>query len=94
MKADEEKIIADIAAGRLVEAEKAIERLEAHASTNAHKARTDYLRGRLAWKQGHRADAITYYENAAQLDPEGDAAFALDQARDIMNFYHRDLYNP
>lgn len=54
----------------------------------------DYLRGRLAWRRGDKAAAMAAYEKAAAADPAGPGAIALEQLRDIMAFYHRDLYNP
>lgn len=53
-----------------------------------------YMLGRIAWKEGRRADAIEYYERAAASDPESEAAVALEQAQEIMNFFNKDLYNP
>ncbi len=53
-----------------------------------------YMLGRIAWKEGSRADAIEYYERAAASDPESEAAVALEQAQEIMNFFNKDLYNP
>lgn len=58
------------------------------------KALEEYLAGRRAWKDGDKAGAITHYENAVALDPDSDAAVALEQAREIMNFFNTDLYNP
>lgn len=57
-------------------------------------ADTLYIRGRIAWQQGKRGEAISYYEKSAALEPDGIAAKTLEQVREIMNFYHRDLYNP
>ncbi len=53
-----------------------------------------YLRGRIAWKRGDRAAAIAAYSASAAADPEGPGAIALDQTRDIMDFFNHDLYNP
>lgn len=58
------------------------------------RARAEYLAGREAWKAGDKAAAISHYEAAVALDPDSDAAVALAQAREIMDFYHHDLYNP
>lgn len=63
-------------------------------SSDTDKAYIAYLRGRLAWKEGRRADAITFYTTATSLDSDSDAAIALSQAREIMAFYNKDLYNP
>lgn len=53
-----------------------------------------YQIGRIEWKSGNRARAITAYNKSLELDPSGPAAIALEQARAIMNFYNKDLYNP
>ena len=33
-------------------------------------------------------------EESAEIEPDGEAATALEQARAIMAFYNKDLYNP
>lgn len=53
-----------------------------------------YRRGRLYWKLGDKARAITDYSSATELDPASPATEALRLCRDIMDFYHTDLYNP
>ena len=53
-----------------------------------------YMLGRIAWKQGRRADAIECYERAAASDVASEAAVALEQAREVMDFFNKDLYNP
>ncbi len=53
-----------------------------------------YMLGRIAWKRGDKTGAISLYEKAAASDPKSEAAVALEQAREIMNFFHTDLYNP
>ena len=96
---DTEKIKADIAANRLEQAEK---ELLACLEAGSDKAKGEkesraeclYLLGRIAWKRGDKGAAISRYEQAVAIDPESDAAVALEQARQIMNFYHKDLYNP
>ncbi len=59
-------------------------------------ARGDLLfrRGRLRWKAGDRGGAMSDYAKAAELAPGCGASEALEQSREIMAFYHRDLYNP
>ena len=49
---------------------------------------------RIAWKKGDKTAALACYERGADLDPDGPAAIALEQARDIMDFFNKDLYNP
>lgn len=53
-----------------------------------------YMRGRIAWKEGKKATAIGYYNQAIALDPCSEAATALEQALRVMDFYNKDLYNP
>lgn len=71
-------------------------RLEAAAAiATAHTdAEGLFLQGRIEWKRGNRPEAMALYARAAALDPDSPAATALEQARSIMAFYHRDLYNP
>lgn len=88
-----DEILDMIAAGRYADVYVATEK--ALASENpSERAAAYYLRGRAAWKEGHHADAITCYESAVALDQHSDAAVALEQAREIMSFYNKDLYNP
>ena len=63
---------------------------------NAGNATADtyYQRGRLNWKLQQHGAAISDYETAAQLDPSSPAVQALEMSRQIMDFYHKDRYNP
>ncbi|GFI13179.1 hypothetical protein IMSAGC008_00707 [Muribaculaceae bacterium] len=81
------EIDALFASNRLDEAEQALLAMPADAYTL-------YMRGRIAWKRGMRREAITLYEESAEIEPEGEAATALEQAHAIMAFYNKDLYNP
>ena len=52
-------------------------------------------RGRLLWRLQRYGAAIADYEKAVALDgPGSPAAAALQLAREVMAFYHRDMYNP
>lgn len=53
-----------------------------------------YQRGRLKWKAGRQTEAMSDYSKAVALDPSSPAAVALELARDVMAFYHKDRYNP
>lgn len=53
-----------------------------------------FLRGKLYWRLGNRSKATSDYAAAAGLDPDSPAASALEQARDIENFFNPDLLNP
>lgn len=81
------RIEALIASGKLDEARSALAGV-------ADEAVASYLEGRIAWKQGRRAEAMTLYAKSAALAPDGAGAVALQQAREIMNFFNKDLYNP
>lgn len=73
------------------EIERALKALEVYA---ADDARANYLRGRICWRQGDKAGAMSYYKRAADADPDSPAVIALEQARGIMAFFNKDLYNP
>ncbi len=52
-------------------------------------------RGRLLWRMQRHAAAMADYERATALDGPGSAAAtALAMARDVMDFYNKDLLNP
>lgn len=53
-----------------------------------------YERGKLYWKLGDRAAAITDFNTAVSLDPSSPAVGYLRMANDILDFYNHDLYNP
>lgn len=57
-------------------------------------ARALFMLGRIAWKRGDKGTAISYYTKSVELDPDGEAAVALEQARAIMDFFNTDLLNP
>lgn len=51
-------------------------------------------RGRLYWSLGKRSEAINDYLAAQKLNPDGNAKELLKATYEILNFYHKDLYNP
>ncbi|MDE6244011.1 MAG: tetratricopeptide repeat protein [Muribaculaceae bacterium] len=51
-------------------------------------------RGMAYWKCGERAKAINDYNAAIRLNPASEALELRQQAYSILDFYHRDLYNP
>ena len=55
---------------------------------------TLYMKGKILWKQGQRTQAMAAYAQSVELNPDSPAAIALQQARQIMDFYNKDLYNP
>ena len=53
-----------------------------------------YEQGNAYRKQGNWQEAINCYLKAIELDPESPAVEAKQMLDDIMNFYHKDYYNP
>lgn len=53
-----------------------------------------YERGKLYWKTGKRAEAITDFNAAILINPNSPAADYLNMVNEIMDFYNTDLYNP
>lgn len=51
-------------------------------------------RGKLRWRMGDRSGAMGDYARAVEVNPDSPAAMALEQARDIADFFNPDLYNP
>lgn len=80
-----------ISQGRLEEAEN---RLTEMIDANPDDADARYRRGRLRWRMGNRAGAISDYEHAADSDPSSPAVAALQMTREIMDFFNPDLLNP
>ncbi|MDE6285771.1 MAG: tetratricopeptide repeat protein, partial [Muribaculaceae bacterium] len=72
-----------------------LSQLDAAIAASEPSAELYMRRGRMLWKMQRHAAAIADYEKAAAIaGPGSPAATALRHARDIMNFYHKDLYNP
>lgn len=68
--------------------------LSKRLSANPNDEATLIERGRLHWSLGHRSEAINDYLAAQKLNPEGKAKELLKATYEILNFYHKDLYNP
>lgn len=71
-----------------------LEKYDAEIASNPENAGLYYERGKLHWKLGHRAEAITDFNTAVSLDPASPAKSHLEMLTDIMDFYNTDLYNP
>lgn len=89
-----EKFRALVGEGRYDEAMAAVDAAVAAASAEADKAEALRLRADLNWKLGRRARAISDYEAAVAADPDSPARQSLDMAREVMDFFNHDLYNP
>lgn len=53
-----------------------------------------YLLGNRYRKEGNWQMAINSYVSAIELDSESPAVEAKKMLEDILNFYHKDAYNP
>ena len=86
-----EKIKEEISAGHLDEAERQI-----HEGLTLHSddAMLHYLKGNLFMKRGNWQQATNSFLRSEELDAESPAVEARKMLGDIMNFYHKDLYNP
>lgn len=57
------------------------------------KGRAYYLRGNAYRKQEDWQQALNNYQQAIDLDPQSPALHARKMLLDILNFYHKDMYN-
>jgi len=53
-----------------------------------------YIKGNEYRRQGNWQEALNNYLEAIDLDPESPAVEAKRMIEDILNFYHKDAYNP
>ncbi len=68
--------------------------LDEFIAANPDHAEALFLRGKVWWRMGERSRATSDYAASAAIDPAGPAAKALEQARDIADFFNPDLLNP
>lgn len=74
--------------------DEALAEMEKYVESHPGDAEALFEQGRLYWRMGMRPKAISSYAHAAEIDPEGPASTALEQARDIEDFFNPDLLNP
>ncbi|MDE6283224.1 MAG: hypothetical protein K2L97_04455 [Muribaculaceae bacterium] len=87
--------IKDIIAGKSVSQQvELLDGLISRSDSDKEKALILAEKGKLLWKSGDRAGAISAYEQGGALDPGGAAALLLDHSRGIMDFFNPDLLNP
>ena len=70
-----------------------IERLTVEISFS-ESADLYFQRGKIYWKIGQRAAALTDLNKAVSLDPDSGAKDYLAMLNDIMDFYDTDQWNP
>lgn len=51
-------------------------------------------KGKLLWRMGRKGDAISAYEKAAAIEPDGPARLLIEHSNSIMDFFNPDLLNP
>ncbi|MDE6115952.1 MAG: hypothetical protein K2G33_00405 [Duncaniella sp.] len=74
--------------------EDAVRLMDEVISENSDSDILYFRRGKLRWRLGDRSGAMSDYAKAKELNPESPASKALEQAYDVANFFHPDLYNP
>lgn len=52
-----------------------------------------YLRGNAYRKKGDWQQALNNYQSAIDINPESPAVQARAMVMDILNFFHKDMYN-
>ena len=62
-------------------------------SESAGKDNLFYLRGNAYRKKGDWQQALNNYQSAIDINPESPALQARAMVMDILNFYHKDMYN-
>lgn len=72
----------------------AISRLHAYLAHTPSSDEAYYLLGNAYRKQGEVRLALNNYLAALELNPDSPAREAHDMLMNILNFYHKDLYNP
>jgi tetratricopeptide (TPR) repeat protein len=75
--------------------DKAIEALDALLAQPdfAGKDEAYYLRGNAYRKQGNWQQTLNNYQSAIEINPESPALQARQMVMDILEFYHKDMYN-
>lgn len=72
----------------------ALAALEKHLETDSSNATLLVEKGKLLWKLNRRGEAMSAYEAAALIDPDGPARLLIEHSNSIMDFFNPDLLNP
>lgn len=84
--------IKNIIAGK--NTEEALAALEQALLTEPSNALMLVEKGKLLWRLNRKGEAMSAYETAAQIDPEGPARLLIEHSNSIMDFFNPDLLNP
>ena len=63
------------------------------SSVEKEKDTLYYLRGNAYRKKGDWKQALDNYQYAIEINPDSPAVQARKMAIDILNFYHKDMFN-
>lgn len=77
--------------GNVEEALGALDQYLATSTTNKDTAY--YLKGNAYRKLGNWQQALNHYQLATELNPDSPAKEARAMVMEILNFYHKDMYN-
>lgn len=72
----------------------AVKLLDAYIAENPSDDSALALRGLQHWSLQQRKEAINDYLAAIAINPDSPARAALQSAREILDYYNKDLYNP
>lgn len=78
----------------LSQTEEALNLVDRQLSAAPADATLHYLCGTIHMKMGNYRLAMNSFLQAESLDPSSPAVEAKAMLTDIMNFFHKDLYNP
>lgn len=76
------------------EQDEAIRLLDEIIAADATSDEAYFLRGNAYRKKGNFQQALNNYLSAIELNPDSPAQQAHDMLVDILNYYHKDIYNP
>lgn len=88
----EEQNITKIIAGK--NADEALAIVEQALAGNPESAPLLIEKGKLLWRLNRKGEAMSAYEAAALIDPEGPAKLLIEHSNSIMDFFNPDLLNP
>lgn len=72
---------------------KQLDQLLQDSSVEKEKDTLYYLRGNAYRKKGDWKQALDNYQYAIEINPDSPAVQARKMAIDILNFYHKDMFN-
>ena len=78
-------------AGCVDQAERLVDAALAQGADEAHSY---YLKGKICMKRSDWSGSLENFRRSAALEPDGPAADSCTMIEEILNFYHKDMYNP